>query len=229
VSPAVSPAVSAAPIRVLLVDDHSVVCLGLRTLLSAAPEITVVGEASDGAAALELCATLAPRVVVMDLMMKGMDGITATREIVARYPDIRVLVLTMHDEDDYLVPLLDAGAAGYLVKDAASTDLLGAVRTVAAGGTFVRPAAAHVLASRWSRRAANDDARSRYEALSYRERDVFRLMAQGYSSSQIGERLYISGKTVDTYRRRINDKLGVTDRPQYVRLALDLGLLNFTD
>jgi DNA-binding NarL/FixJ family response regulator len=214
-----------ASIRILLVDDHAVLRLGLRTLVAADPSMEVVGEAADGAAALEACARLRPDVVVMDLVMEGVDGVAATREIARRHPETRVLVLTMHEEEDYLIPLLEAGASGYIVKEAASADLLDAVRTVAAGRTFVRPAAARVLAEGWTRRNAQAETRARYDALSEREREVFRLMAEGYTSTQIGERLFISAKTVDTYRRRINEKLGVADRAAYIRLALELGLL----
>ena len=213
------------PIRVLLVDDHAVVRLGIRTLLSSHEEMRVVGEASDGQEALDFCAKHEVDVVVLDLTMGGMDGLTATREISRRHPSTRVLVLTMHDEEDYLIPLLEAGAAGYMVKDAASSELIEAIRAAAAGRVFVRAAAAEVLAAGWTRRASQDPARVAYDTLSDREREVFRLMAQGYSSTQIGERLNISGKTVDTYRRRINDKMGFAERSDYIRLALDLGLL----
>ena len=212
-------------IRVLLVDDHAVVRLGLSALLATDAGMDIVGEAGDGEAAIELATRLEPDVVVMDVVMTGMDGVTATRELARRLPNVRVIALTMHDEEDYLIPLLEAGAAGYIVKDAASSDLLAAIRTVASGRQYVRPSAAQVLAAGWTRRAAQDQARSAFETLSDRERDVFRQMAQGYSSSQIGARLFISAKTVDTYRRRINEKLGFTDRSDYVRLALDLGLL----
>jgi DNA-binding NarL/FixJ family response regulator len=214
-----------ARIRVVLADDHAVVRLGLRTLLGGAPDIQVVGEAADGAEALVLCRELEPDVVVMDLSMSGMDGATATRALVAAGARTRVLVLTMHDEEEYLIPLLDAGAAGYVVKSAVSTELLDAIRTVATGRTFVRPEAARVLADGWTRRTATDEARQRHEQLSDRERTVFTLIAQGYSTSQIGERINVSAKTVDTYRRRINEKLGLTERAEYVRLALRLGVL----
>ena len=212
-------------ISVVLADDHAVVRLGLRSLLDGAPDIEVVGEASDGAEALALCRRLEPDVVVMDLSMAGMDGATATRALATEGARTRVLVLTMHDEEEYLIPLLDAGAAGYVVKSAVSTELLDAIRTVASGRTFVRPEAARVLADGWSRRAATDEARQRFEQLSDRERTVFGLMAQGYSSSQIGDRINVSAKTVDTYRRRVNEKLGITERADYVRLALRLGVL----
>jgi DNA-binding NarL/FixJ family response regulator len=212
-------------IRVMLVDDHAVVRLGLSALLTTDEQMDIVGEAGDGAAAIALASELQPDVVVMDVVMTGMDGVTATRELARLLPSVRVIALTMHDEEDYLIPLLEAGAAGYIVKDAASSDLLDAIRTVASGRQYVRPSAARVLAAGWTRRAAQDQARAAYDTLSERERDVFRQMAQGYSSSQIGARLFISAKTVDTYRRRINEKLGFTDRSDYVRLALDLGLL----
>lgn len=219
------------PIRVLLADDHSVVRLGLRTLLGAAPDVVVVGEARDGHEAVVLCEELAPDVVVMDLSMGGLDGAAATREIVERRgsaPGPRVLVLTMHDEEEYLIPLLEAGASGYVVKDAASAELLDAVRAVASGRVYVRPAAAHVLARGWSRRAQRAGAETRYATLSERERAVFLLIAQGYTPSQIGERLNISAKTADTYRRRINDKMRFSERAEYVTTALELGLLTTT-
>ena len=212
-------------IRVILADDHGVVRLGLRTLLGAAPDVEVVGEASNGTEAIALVETLDPDVVVMDLSMDGMDGAAATRELKRRQARARVLVLTMHEEDDYLIPLLEAGAQGYVVKSAVSTELLEALRTVAAGRTYVRPAAARVLAEGWTRRTQSDEAQARYESLSERERAVFLFIAQGYATSQIGERLHISAKTVDTYRRRVTEKLHVTERADYVRLALKLGLL----
>jgi DNA-binding NarL/FixJ family response regulator len=213
------------PVRVLVVDDHDVVRLGLRTLLGASPDVTIVGEASDGHEALALDARLQPDVVVMDLSMSGMDGAAATRELVRRRPGARVVILTMHDEEEYLIPLLEAGAQGYVVKSAVTTDLLPAVRTVAAGRVFVRPAAARVLAEGWTRRTAQDEAQARHETLSDRERVVFRMLAQGYTAAQIGDRLNISAKTVDTYRRRIHEKLGTQEKAELVRLALRLGVL----
>ena len=215
-----------AKVRVLLVDDHDVVRLGLRTLLASASDIEIVGEAGDGEEALAACERLSPDLVVLDLSMKGMDGAAVTRELRRRGSPAKVLVLTMHDEEDYLIPLLEAGAQGYLVKREVSAELVGAVRTVAAGRTFVRAAAAEVLAAGWARRAQEDERRSRYEQLSEREKEVFLLIAQGFSTTQIGERLFISAKTADTYRRRINDKTGLAERADYVRLALELGLLS---
>ncbi len=214
-----------APIRVLLADDHDVVRIGLRALLASAPDIDVVGEAASGAEALALCATLAPDVVVMDLALGDTDGLTVTRQLVRRGNAPRVLALTMHEEEDYLIPALEAGATGYLVKAAASADLLGAIRAVAQGATWVRPAAAPVLARGWQRRSAQGQLRERYETLSDRERDVFRMTAQGHSAARIGEILFLSASTVETYRRRVNDKLQLSERSEYVRVALELGVL----
>lgn len=214
-----------AAIRVLLVDDHDVVRVGLRALLTAATDIEVVGEASDGQEALERCASLQPDVVVMDLAMGGVDGLSATRQLARRTNPPRVLALTMHEEEDYLIPALEAGATGYLVKSAASADLVEAIRTVARGATWVRPSAAQVLARGWKRRSAQGELRERYETLSNRERDVFLLTAQGHAAARIGEMLFLSASTVETYRRRVADKLQIGDRSDYVRVALELGVL----
>ncbi|MCA9493038.1 MAG: response regulator transcription factor [Myxococcales bacterium] len=212
-------------LRVLIADDHPVMRVGLKALLSAAPDIDVVGEASDGEEALRAITDLRPDVVVMDLSMKPMDGLTALRALGRRGDAPPVLALTMHDERDYLVPALEAGALGYIVKSAASTELLDAVRTVARGVAWVRPSAAALLASRVSRRSDRSSYRDRYESLSDREREVFVLLAHGHTTTGIGERLHLSPKTVDTYRRRVNSKLEVTERADYVRVALELGLM----
>ena len=212
-------------IRVVLADDHAVVRAGLKAVLSAAPDIEVVGEARDGGDAIVQAERLTPDVVVMDLSMDGMDGATATREIVEKKLPTRVLVLTMHAEEDYLVPVLSAGAAGYLMKNAADRELVDAVRTVARGDMYIRPSAARILAQGITKKDPLEAERARFERLTDRERNVLRLTAQGYSAPEIGERLFISPKTVDTYKQRIGEKLGLTHRAEYVAFALKLGLL----
>ena len=212
-------------IRVVLADDHNVVRAGLKAVLGTAKDIDVVGEARDGREAVALVERFKPDVVVMDLSMSGMDGTAATKEIVAKGVATRVLILTMHPEEDYLVPLLEAGAAGYLVKSAADRELVDAVRAVANGDVYVRPTAARVLAKGLTRKDPHQVDRERFEKLTERERDVLRLTAQGYSAPEIGERLFISPKTVDTYKQRINEKLGLSHRADYVQFALRLGLL----
>jgi DNA-binding NarL/FixJ family response regulator len=212
-------------IRVVLADDHAVVRAGLKAVLGAAKDIDVVGEAKDGREAVQLAERYKPDVIVMDLSMGELDGTAATKEIVAKGLATRVLVLTMHAEEDYLVPLLEAGAAGYLLKSAADRELVDAVRAVARGDLYVRPAAARVLAKGITRKDPAQGERERFERLTERERDVLRLTAQGYSAPEIGERLFISPKTVDTYKQRIQEKLGLSHRSEYVKLALKLGLL----
>ena len=213
-------------IRVVLADDHAVVRAGLRAVLGAAPDIEVVGEAKDGRDAVALTERLRPEVTIMDLTMGEMDGTQATKEIVARGLATRVLVLTMHAEEDYLIPVLEAGAAGYLVKSAADRELVDAVRAVARGDVYMRPSAARVLARNLTKKDPAAAERERYERLTERERDVLRLTAQGYSAPEIGEQLFISPKTVDTYKQRIQEKLGLAHRPEYVQFAFKLGLLH---
>jgi two-component system, NarL family, response regulator NreC len=212
-------------IRVMLTDDHHVVRTGLRAVLGAAKDIVVVAEASSGREAIALAPRVQPDVILMDLSMSDIDGLEATRQITATEPHPRVLVLTMHEEEEYLAEALKAGASGYLVKSAAHQELVDAVRAVAYGDVYVRPAAAHVLAQRMRAGDRSKNDRTLFEKLTERERDVLVLVAQGYSAPDIGARLSISPKTVDTYKQRINEKIRLASRPDYVRFALRLGLL----
>jgi two-component system, NarL family, response regulator NreC len=212
-------------IGVLLADDHSVVRAGLKAVLGSARDINVLGEASNGREAVDMSRSLKPDVIVMDLTMPEMDGTAATREIVENNADSRVLVLTMHAEDDYLVPVMEAGASGYLVKSDADRELVNAIRAVAHGDVYVRPAAGRVFAKKLGTKEAAGTDRQRWEKLTDRERDVLRLVGQGYSAPEIGARLKISPKTVDTYKQRIQEKLSFSHRSQYIQFALRLGLL----
>jgi DNA-binding NarL/FixJ family response regulator len=222
-------------IRVVLVDDHQIVRSGLKAVLSTAKDIAVVGEGGTGKDALVLAERLNPHVIVMDLSMPDMDGLTAARELQkananrVQPPDEpvtrRVLVLTMHTEDEHLVALLEAGAGGYLLKSVADRELVDAVRTVAAGDVYVQPTAARALARGLAKRDGNAEDRARFEKLTDREQVVLRMVAEGYTAPEIGEHLTISPKTVDTYKQRIGEKLGLTHRTDYVKFALKLGLL----
>jgi len=212
-------------IRVVLADDHAVVRAGLKAVLGSAKDIEVIGEVKTGREAVDMAERFSPDVIVMDLSMPDMDGTAATKEIVAKELPTRVLVLTMHEEEDYLIPLMEAGAAGYLVKSAADRELVDAVRAVAHGDVYVRPSAARVLARNLTRKDPAAVDRERFDKLTQRERDVLRLVARGYSAPEIGEQLFISPKTVDTYKQRIGEKLGLTHRAEYVAFALKLGLL----
>ena len=212
-------------IRVMLVDDHAIVRTGLKAVLADASDIDVVGEASGGDEAVALAERSPTDVVVMDLSMADGDGLTATRELTHGVDGPRVLVLTMHAEEAYLEAVLEAGASGYLGKATADRDLVEAIHAVARGEIYVQPTAARVLAQGARRRDEQATDRARYERLTDRERAVFGLIAEGYTAPEIGEQLAISPKTVDTYKQRVNDKLGLTHRADYVKLALKLGLL----
>jgi DNA-binding NarL/FixJ family response regulator len=212
-------------IRILLVDDHTLMRTGVRMVLQAEPDMEVVGEAADGDAGVRMADELRPDVVLMDLSMPGAGGLEATRRVTDAGHGTRVLVLTMHGEEEYLVPVLEAGGSGYVTKQSADTDLVEAVRVVARGDVFLYPSAATVLTRslRAPRRATpRDDA---LDLLSPREREVLTLTAEGYSSTEIGDQLHLSHKTVETYRQRLMDKLDLHHRSELVRFALTRGLL----
>ena len=213
------------PVRVVLVDDHEVLRVGLRALLAATPDIVVVGDGANGREAVALAERLAPDVVVLDLDMPGGDGATATRELCALARPPKVLILSVHAEEERLIALLEDGATGYLAKDVAGRDLVSAIRVVASGDVYVRPHVARLLAGSLRRRGAPDARRRAFKGLSEREQLVVRLTAEGYGGVEIGQQLGISRKTVDTYKQRIEKKLGITHRTEYVRLALSLDLI----
>ncbi len=210
-------------ISVLLVDDHAMFRAGIKALLEAEGRVEVIGEASSGDEAVDLVRQLKPDVVVMDLSMPDSNGLEATRRIAALGLDTNVLVLTVHAEEEYLVPVVDAGASGYLTKTSADTDLLEAIRVVARGQVFLPPTATTLLLKRY--KAAESDDSAGLHDLSTREQEVLALTAEGFSSREIGKKLFISPKTVDTYRSRIMDKLGLSHRSELVRFALRVGLL----
>jgi DNA-binding NarL/FixJ family response regulator len=212
-------------IRVVLADDHTVVRAGLKAVLGGAKDIQVVGEVANGSDAVAMTEKLDPDVLVMDLSMPQMDGAEATKTLSAAGTRAKILILTMHSPDEALVPLLESGASGFLQKSAADRELVDAVRAVAHGDTYLQPSAARVLAGGLRKKAEHIDERTKFERLTQRERDVLRLVAQGYSAPEIGERLFISPKTVDTYKQRIQEKLGLQHRSEYVQFALHLGLL----
>jgi DNA-binding NarL/FixJ family response regulator len=212
-------------IKVILADDHAVVRAGVKAVLSSAKDIQVIGEASNGREAVALAQRVDPDVIVMDLSMGEMDGITATQEMTTNNVRGKILILTMHAEDAYLVKVLEAGASGYLVKSAADRELVDAVRALAHGEMYMQPAATRALAQGIKRKSEHADERQKYEKLTERERDVLRYVAGGFSAPEIGEKLFISPKTVDTYKQRINEKLGLAHRSDYVEFALKLGLL----
>lgn len=211
-------------IRVLLADDHGIVRAGLRALLEAQADIEVVAEAESGPEAILAAREYEPTVVVADLSMPG-GGLEAIREITALQLTSRILVLTVHAEERYLLPVLQAGGSGYVRKSSAHTDLLDAIRTVARGEVFLDPAATKTLLRGYLGRVKTGDELDLGEVLSDREREVVKLTAEGYTAQQAADILSLSPKTVETYRHRAMQKLGLANRAELVHYALRAGLL----
>jgi DNA-binding NarL/FixJ family response regulator len=212
-------------ITILLVDDHAMFRSGLRALLEMEPDFTVVGEAANGEDAVQMAERLRPRVVLMDLSMPGIGGLEATRQVVALGHGTRVLTVTSHGEGGQLLALLEAGGSGFVTKHSPEDELVAAIRTVARGDIFLYPAAARVLVQQFRGATPPAGAADPLGTLSGREREVLVLTAEGYTSAEIGERLQISHKTVDTYRQRLMEKLEIRHRSDLVRFALRHGLL----
>ena len=216
-------------IRVLLVDDQSLVRMGFRMILEAETDITVVGEAGDGAAAVSMTAALRPDVVVMDVRMPGVEGIDATAAITAAGGPARVLILTTYDLDRYVYAGLRAGASGFLLKDAPPADLLAAIRTVADGAAVLAPSTTRRLIDRFVPLLPDPERTTRrdnlLEALTDREREVFLLLARGQSNREIASELFLSESTIKIHVGHILAKLNVRDRVQAVVVAYESGLI----
>ena len=212
-----------AKLRVFLADDHAVVREGLKALVNAQPTMAVVGEAADGPSACAQVALLAPDVVVMDVSMPGLSGAQATARLRLECPAVRVLALTVHEDRGYLRQLLAAGAAGYVLKRAAPEELIRAIRAVAAGGVYLDPSMAGKVLGGFVRQATTDGAAG--AELSEREAEVARQTAAGHSNQEVAARLDLSVKTVETYRARAMEKLGLRGRADLVRYAVQQGWL----
>jgi two-component system response regulator NreC len=208
-------------IRVLIVDDHAVVSSGLRRVLEAEGDIEVVGEAGDMRTAVFETRGQKPDVVLMDLVMPGGSGIEATTAVLKEAPEANVLVLSMQDDPRYVREAFEAGASGYVLKEAADAEVVGAIREVAGGGRYVHPA----LGARLVAADAEERARADADPLSDREREVLRLLALGHTNQEIAKMLYLSVRTVETHRAHIMQKLRLTTRAELVRYAIDTGLL----
>jgi len=205
-------------IRVLLADDHTVLRESLALVLRGSGDCMVVGEAADGISAIEQALALRPDVAVVDISMPRLSGIEVVRRISSELPRTHALVLTMHEEEEYVLQMIRAGAAGYLLKDAATNELLGAVRTLAGGGVHFGPYAAKVLASQVQN--PNATIEDPYGALSPREREVLHLVVEGLTTKEIASRLTITVKTAENHRCRVLDKLGVRNSAELVRYAM---------
>jgi len=214
---------------VLITDDHTLFRSGLRLLLSNEPDIAVVGEAGDGAEAIRLARTLRPDVVLMDITMPGMSGLDATRAIRQDLPEVRVLILTMHEDEGYLRESLRAGASGYVLKRAAATELPAAIRAAWRGEAFIYPSLTRALVRAYleavGRMPPEQVVRAAFDGLTERELTVLRLLALGCTNQEVADLLVLSVKTVETHRARIMDKLGLKSRADLVRYAIRKGLL----
>jgi two-component system response regulator NreC len=213
-------------LRILLGDDHTLLRHGLRKILEERPDWEVVGEAGDGREAVKLAAELKPDVAILDIGMPLLNGIDATRQIVRRLPGIRVLILSMHAEEEYIARALNAGATGYLLKDSAGQDLISAVEAARAGKSFFSPAVAQRMLDDYVRRVAGTDTVDRYETLSEREREIFQLIAEAKSNRDVADILGISVATVETHRSRILQKLDVHNTAELVLYAVRRGVIS---
>jgi len=209
---------------IVLADDHRVVRQGLRALLGAEPDFSIVGEASDGLEAVRLVERLTPHVLVLDLMMPGLSGLEATRDVCRRLSKTRVVILSMHASEGHVLEALRNGAAGYVLKNASVTDLVQAVRTVAAGGRYLSPPLSDTLIEAY-RQKVQSMPLDPYETLTTRERQVLHLAAEGRPNPDIAARLFVSPRTVETHRANLMRKLGLRSQTDLVRYALRRGIV----
>ncbi len=223
------------PITVILVDDHDVVRTGLRSFLNTQADVKVVAEARNGEEALLRAQEMHPDLVIMDITMPGMDGLEATRQLKARQPECLVLALTVHEDKQYFMEMLAAGASGYITKQAAADDLVAAIRAVATGQVYLQPALARWLLEDYHRLAKQEQSQLKpaengqavvgLEILSQRERQVLELVGQGWNNQQIGKQLGLSPKTIARHRERIMNKLNMHSRTELVKFAIRTGLI----
>ena len=213
-------------IRILLADDHTVIRSGLRLLLEQQPDFTVAGEASDGREALQLVSKLHPDVVVLDIGMPQMNGIEATRHIVAEFPAIHVVILSMHSDEGYVLRALKAGARAYILKNSAEADLIRAVRSVAEGKSFFSPVISKMLLEDYVRQVREKAVEDSYDLLTPREREVLQLLAEGRTNKEAAHILGLSSHTVETHRGNILEKLNLHGVPELILYAVRKGIIS---
>jgi len=210
-------------IRILVVDDHAVLRDGIRALLAVHDDIEVVGEASEGKEAVTKAQELVPDVVIMDIAMPGMDGLEATRRIRKKHPKMKVLVLTQHDNKEYILSVIKAGASGYVPKRALGSELVSAIKSVKEGDSFLYPSAASALIEDYLQQTRGEDP---YDQLTAREREIFKLIAEGHTSRKIADMLFLSLRTVQGHRLKIMEKLDLHNRTELIKYAMRKGLVS---
>ncbi len=208
-------------IRVLLVDDHAIMRDGISALINLQDDIEIVGEASEGKEAIEKARELVPDVVIMDISMPEMDGLEATRRIKKKNPSVKVLVLTQHDNREYILSTIKSGSDGYLPKRALGSELVAAIRAIHQGHSFLYPTAAGILLEDYRRQVEKEP----YDRLTEREREVFRLIADGHTSREIADMLFISLKTIHNHRAKIMEKLNIHNKSELIKFAILKGLI----
>jgi DNA-binding NarL/FixJ family response regulator len=218
-------------IRVLIADDHNLVRAGIRSLLETVPEIQVVGEASNGREALQMIEVQKPDVVLMDIAMSELNGLEATSRVAGDFPQVRVIILSMHANEEYVWQALRAGAAGYLLKDAGTSELELAIKAVARGETYLSPPISKQVIADYVQRIGGEGEKGgmplgEMERLTIRQREILRLIARGHTTQDIAQTLNISVKTVETHRSQLMERLGIHDIAGLVRYAIRVGLIN---
>jgi len=212
-------------IRVIVVDDHTIVRDGICSLLSLTPDIEVIGEAANGREALEMLKKLMPDVVLMDIAMPIMGGLEATRRIIKEFPRIKVLALTQYDDREYVFPVIEAGACGFISKTAASSELASGVRSVYRGDSFLSPSVARFLVESHQQGASIARIHDPYEQLTDREREILKLLVEGYTTQEIADMLVVSYKTVEGHKTNLMSKLDIHSRTDLVKYALRKGII----
>lgn len=211
-------------IRVLLAEDHTIVRQGIAALLGAESDMEVVGEACNGLEAIELAKKLSPEVILMDIGMRQLNGLEATREIKRQFPSMKILVLTMYENEEWIFQILKAGASGYLIKDSAMTDLTSALRVVYQGDSYLSPSISKMVIEEYIRKAESGEKKGVEDLLSGREREILQLIAEGNSVPQISSLLCISKKTVEAHKTHIMEKLNIHDKVGLIKYAIRNGL-----
>jgi len=213
-------------IRIMLADDHTIVRQGLARLLNDQPDLTVVGQAVNGRTAVDKALELKPDVIIIDIAMPQMNGLEAAKRIRKKLPDTKILILSMYSHEHYIHDLLETGVSGYLLKDSSGRDIINAIHVAMSDETFLSPSISKVLVDTYRSPHKNSSGAERYKRLSNREREVFQLIAEGHSTRQIAEMLYVSISTIKSHRAKIMEKLGIETPVKLVHFAIQLGLVD---